>query len=106
MMKKRLILGAALLLILTFSLLGALAFFSPATYAEPSAPPIHYKITWDTLAYGGGRINSAHYVMDSTIGQAAVIPMHSPHYRLQNGYWGGWWPTIKTYLPSFLRRRH
>ena len=102
-MKKRLFLGAALLSMLFIILLGVILIFSPATYAEPGAPPTGYKITWDVMSYGADTLSSTHYVMDSTIGQTSVIPMHSAHYRLQNGYWGGWWPTIKTFLPSYLR---
>ena len=103
-MKKRYLISIAAGLILLVALLGALFWMTPQTsYAEPGAPS-GYKITWDVMSYGADKLSSAHYVMDSTIGQTAVIPMHSAHYRLQNGYWGGWWPTIKTFLPNFLRQ--
>ena len=105
-MKKKLMLSAALALALALIILGALTAFSPPAHAEPGAPAPQYKLTWDVLAYANGRLTSTHYAMDSTVGQTAVIPMRSTHYHLQNGYWGGWWPTIKTFLPNFLRNRH
>jgi len=105
-MKKKVMLSTALALALALILLGALAAFSPIAHADPGGNSTHYKLNWDVLAYANGRLTSTHYAMDSTVGQTAVIPMRSAHYRLQNGYWGGWWPTIKTYLPNFLRRNH
>jgi len=105
MMKKKLWISAILLVLLLGILAGSLAAFTPAAYAEEDATP-QYKLTWDVMAYGSDHLSGDHYAMDSTIGQTAVIPMHSAHYRLQNGYWGGWWPTIKTFLPNFLRNRH
>lgn len=41
------------------------------------------------IAAGGGRITSAGYHLNSTIGQAVVGDSSSPGYRLKAGYWPG-----------------
>ena len=41
------------------------------------------------VAGGGGRISSAGYRLDSTVGQAVVGDTSSAGYRLKSGYWPG-----------------
>ena len=63
----------------------------------------HYALEWHIIGGGGQLVKSAHYVVNSTIGQGAASPplSVSAHYALSGGYWlpGGY----RVYVPVVLR---
>ena len=49
-----------------------------------------YELNWSVLASSGGRMQSAHHAMNSTLGQSSAIGRSaSDNYRLGAGYWYG-----------------
>ena len=62
----------------------------------------HYSLAWYALAGGGGRVASASYAMNSTVGQAAVGASSSTSYRMLSGYWQNW-PDYYLFLPLILK---
>jgi len=61
-----------------------------------------YSLAWYALAGGGGRVASASYAMNSTVGQAAVGLSGSASYRVLSGYWQNW-PDYHIFLPLILK---
>ena len=100
----------ALLLVVTFTVvLGGILFLvasPPSSFAqaEPDMAPNGFDIRWDVVANGGSTMHSSSYIMQSTIGQNAVVAMHSAHYKVNNGYWTGMWERLKRiFLPLYRR---
>jgi hypothetical protein len=48
-----------------------------------------YAIRWSTIGGGGGAVQSAHYRLGGTVGQAVIGASSSSNYRLGAGYWYG-----------------
>lgn len=48
-----------------------------------------YDLSWNVVAGGGGRVESAGHTLLSTIGQPAAGPVAGPSYTLRSGFWGG-----------------
>lgn len=61
-----------------------------------------YSLAWYALVGGGGRVASASYAMNSTVGQAAVGLSGGTSYRVLSGYWQNW-PDYCIFLPLILR---
>ncbi|CAG0935852.1 hypothetical protein TFLX_04703 [Thermoflexales bacterium] len=78
-------------------LLAALLLVSSAG-AQNSAS---FDLSWYTLAGGSGRVASASYAMNGTVGQALVDSSESTSYRLPSGYWQNW-PDYAVFLPVIL----
>jgi len=69
-----------------------------------------FDLWWHVIAGGGGRSESAGYIVDGSIGQPAVGALDSASYRLGAGYWYGVAvpappppPEYKIYLPIVLK---
>ena len=91
-MNVRLILGLSLAALLLLAA-GAQAQTSP-----------NYNLEWHVIGGGGQPVSSAHYAVNSTVGQGIASPpvSSSAHYAVSGGYWysgGG----HAVYLPLVLR---
>jgi hypothetical protein len=67
----------------------------------------NYDLSWHVVAGGGGRIESAAYRLQATIGQADAEWMASDHYRLAGGFWAGGVlgsEVYSVYVPLVLNR--
>jgi hypothetical protein len=84
---------------LTVLLCILLLLSSPVTAMESDS----YAIKWDTLAGGVGSLQSASYVVNSTIGQPVIGFETSTSYQLGSGYWYGVTEQYAIYLPLILR---
>jgi len=87
-------------IILAAALFCCLVLVSTA-FAQVSA---NYHLTRGTQANAGGSMNSAGYVMRSTLGQSSAIGnAQSANYGLHAGYWGapmhGVAPAHRLFLP-------
>jgi hypothetical protein len=91
MNKRRMLVGVAVLLVVL--LLVSIASAQSST---------SYSLAWYALAGGGGRVTSASYAMNSTVGQAAVGLSGSTSYSLLSGYWQNW-PDYIVFLPLILK---
>ena len=54
-------------------------------YAQVST---NYDLSWHVIGGGGGAMNSASYVLRSTVGQIIGLSS-SDNYRMEAGYWNG-----------------
>lgn len=94
-MRKRIV--PILLALLFMALLGM-------TTQAGSSP--NYAINWDVVGRGGPVMASAHYAVQSTIGQTAIGSYQSPNYSMGAGYWQGYskisFPS-SVYLPIIFR---
>jgi len=97
-MKKR---TAILIVTCAFLLLSGVALARSAA---------GFDLWWHVIAGGGGRSESAGYIVDGSIGQPAVGALDSASYRLGAGYWYGVAvpappppPEYKIYLPIVLK---
>lgn len=96
--------GLALVGIVAFTLPSASAFAPlSASLADSSA---NYGLSWYVLAGGGGKSQSAHYVLSGTNGQGAPGAAASSHYRLGSGFWYGFpaRPGYKLFLPLIMKK--
>jgi hypothetical protein len=91
MNKRTLLIGVAGLLVVL--LLAGVALAQTST---------SFDLSWYVLAGGGGRSDSTHYAMNSTLGQAAVGFSDNTSYGMQSGYWQNW-PGYRIYLPLILK---
>ena len=98
MRRIALLLGLAALLLVANGVL--------ATSRTRAASSAGYKLAWFTplTGSGGGRMASANYVADITVGQAAMGGMASASYGACLGYWCGidTYPCT-VYLPLVVR---
>jgi len=69
-----------------------------------------YAIRWYAIGGGGGAVQSAHYRLGGTVGQAVIGSSSSSHYRLGAGYWYGTVgggvippPSHWIYLPAVMK---
>lgn len=88
-MRRRVILGAALLGVLA---LAAAAYYGPsASEAYAQSALATYAIEWYTIDSGGGMNSSGGtYTLSGTIGQHdAGSPMESGTFDLNGGFWAG-----------------
>ncbi len=90
---------------LTATLLCSLVLVS-VVLAQASS---NYALRWNTLTSSGRPVQSAHYAMNSTLGQSSAIgPSASNSYRMGAGYWSGAFrppaPTRRLHMPLMLRR--
>jgi hypothetical protein len=91
-MKRKTFLIVLLLLIVTVS--GVQAMSSAG-----------YHLGWFTplTGNGGGPASSAHYTANVTVGQTAIYNSTSAHYQARMGYWSGFYPGARIYLPAVQR---
>ena len=117
LLKKRgVIIGVGLLLCLV-----SLALVSAQAYSAEKAPngylpgddvpdiyafeigSAHYQLNWNIMACGGGKIDSTHYTLNSTIGQPTIGTKGSDHYEECTGYWCGL-KDLLNFLPQIVRQ--
>jgi hypothetical protein len=86
---------AILLALVAFLLLASSALAMVST---------NYRLDWYVLLTngGGGRVSSAHYIANFTVGQTAVALASSTNYRSCLGYWCRG-RDQKAYLPVVMR---
>jgi hypothetical protein len=79
-------------------LLAALVVGGTAAQTSPS-----YNLEWHVIGGGGQPVSSAHYAVNSTVGQGAASPPYSAssQYAVSGGYWFG--TSYAVYLPLVLR---
>jgi hypothetical protein len=65
----------------------------------------NYRLDWFTpmTGNGGGRIDSANYVANFTVGQSVIGAASSTSYEGCLGYWCGTVIEISVYLPLVVR---
>ena len=84
--------------LLTLFLVGSLLVSSGVGALAQNA------IRWYVFSGGGGRIQSADYTINSTVGQAVIGSSSSASYQLGAGYWYGVAEVRRMlYLPIVLR---
>jgi hypothetical protein len=95
---------------LLVALLCGLALVGIVTFALPSASladsSANYGLSWYVLADGGGKSQSAHYILSGTNGQGAPGAAVSSHYKLGSGFWYGFIakPAYKLFLPLIMKK--
>jgi hypothetical protein len=62
-----------------------------------------FDLSWHVIGSGGGRMESARYTLQSTIGQPAVGTMDNSSHVLCSGFWCGIPAEYRVYLPLVLR---
>jgi len=70
-------------------LLALLVMVLVGTVAQAGSSP-NFAINWDVVGRAGPVMASAHYAIQSTVGQTAIGPHASSSYRLGAGYWQGY----------------
>ena len=90
----------ALAVLAAVLLTGGLLSPAPPAAAQESS---NYNLEWHVIGGGGQPIASAHYMVNSTVGQGAARPplSLSSHYAVSGGYWFP--PAYRIYLPLILR---
>ena len=61
----------------------------------------HFGLDWNVLANGGNTMNSSHFRLSSTLGQAVIGVSDGTHFQNRAGYWQGF--LYRIYLPLVLR---
>jgi hypothetical protein len=93
-----------LLLALGLVLLLAILGISRATLAQTSP---NFNLEWHVIGGGGQPVGSAHYVVNSTVGQGSASSpyLSGEHYVIAAGFWGsgGVSYPYSTYLPLVMR---
>ncbi len=63
-----------------------------------------YRLDWFTPMTGsGGRVSSANYAVNLTVGQAVIGASSSTNYKVGLGYWYGAATEYRIYLPLVVR---
>lgn len=98
-MRKKTIPALALVLAAVLMVLAA----AGAALAQTSP---NYNLEWNVIGGGGQPATSAHYAVNSTVGQGAASLPYSTgaHYRVSGGYWfAGMTAGNRVYLPLVVR---
>lgn len=103
------------LALLALVVLVAALFFASGVVAQAGAPPAtpdtanlvppiasnHYRLGWSVQAGGAGKMNSASFRLNATIGQPVIGSAQSTNYKLHSGYWQWFYSYI--YLPLLIK---
>lgn len=103
------------LTLLAFAVLVAALFFASRVVAQAGTPPAtpdtanlvppivsaHYRLGWSVQAGGAGKMNSASFRLNATIGQPVIGSTSSTHYKLHAGFWQWFYRYI--YLPLLIK---
>ena len=106
-MNKYRVVAMLVALLCGLALIGIVACTLPnASLADSAA---NYGLSWYVLAGGGGKAQSAHYILSGTNGQGAPGAAVSSHYKLGSGFWYGFVakapPAYKLFLPLIMKNR-
>jgi hypothetical protein len=88
---------------LTLALLAVLLCGLTLVSVALAQTSTNYNLTWHVVSSGGGKMDSATYAMEGTIGQVLAQRTESDNYALAAGYWYPLIHRYTVYLPLVLR---